>query len=99
VAEDRLHRPDFPTVETVDELLQYYLGLGTNSYGVIARNDREVIVGGNFVCHEGDNIWCIGPIFAVEGAPKGLGRRLMQQVIDFATKSGAVGIRLTQAGL
>jgi hypothetical protein len=98
VAEGKSFVPDFLDVRSVKEMLEMYVELGNDSYGVLLRNEKDEVVGGNFLCHEGDDVWCVGPVFATKSAPKGVGRKVMEEVMDFAKHKNARSVRLTQAG-
>jgi predicted N-acetyltransferase YhbS len=85
--------PDFPSPEVGTEILGT-LARHPKLYGVVAEQDGRIL-GSNFI-DERNMVFGIGPISvdpAVQNA--GLGRRLMQDVLDRA--AGAPGIRLVQA--
>jgi predicted N-acetyltransferase YhbS len=86
--------PDFPTVQAGTQLAQALIG-DPSVFGVVAEEDGRV-VGSNFL-NEGDDVRGVGPITVhprVQGG--GVGRRLMQAVLDRA--NGAPGVRLLQDG-
>jgi predicted N-acetyltransferase YhbS len=82
--------PDFPSAEAGTQLAAMLIA-HPSVFGVVAEEDGRVI-GSNFMA-EGDPIRAIGPI-TVDPAHQGggIGRRLMQAVLDRAT--GAAGVRL-----
>jgi GNAT superfamily N-acetyltransferase len=87
-------QPDFPSLEGsvgLSRMLIEHPGF----YGVVAERDGKVI-GSNFM-DERSPVLGVGPI-SVDPAVQnqGIGRRLMQDVIDRATVRGAPGIRLVQ---
>jgi predicted N-acetyltransferase YhbS len=86
---------DFPSVEATVGLLRMLLE-HPGFYGVVAERDGGII-GSNFL-DERSTIVGIGPI-SVDPAVQnqGVGRRLMQDVIDRAASRHAPGVRLCQA--
>jgi predicted N-acetyltransferase YhbS len=84
--------PDFPAIEAATELAQALIA-NPSVFGVAAEEDGRV-VGSNFL-KEGDAIRGVGPITVDPRAQgSGVGRRLMQAVLDRA--NGAAGVRLLQ---
>jgi predicted N-acetyltransferase YhbS len=84
--------PDFPAIEAATELAQGLIA-SPSVLGVVAEEDGRVI-GSNFLT-EGDAIRGVGPITVDPRAQgSGVGRRLMQAVLDRA--NGAAGVRLLQ---
>ena len=66
-------------------------------YSVVAEQDGR-IVGSNFL-DERSSVHGIGPITVdPAGQNRGVGARLMQDVIDRSARQGAAGVRLLQAG-
>src|SRR5450755_2400455 len=86
---------DFPSAEVATGFLRMLID-HPGFYGVVAERDGK-IVGSNFL-DERSVIVGIGPV-SVDPAVqnKGVGRALMQDVIDRARSRGAAGIRLLQA--
>src|SRR6201990_1795771 len=86
---------DFPSPEIAAGLLGGLIS-HPGFYGVVAERDGK-IVGSNFI-DERSVVAGIGPVSidpAVQN--KGIGRALMQDVVDRARSRGAAGIRLLQA--
>ena len=98
VAEARGFTPDFLCSEEVRTMLQHYVRMGEDCLGIVLRDEKRVIVGGNFACHEGDSVFCVGPVFATKEAPPGTGRRVMHEIMDLTKAKGCRSLRLTQAG-
>ena len=92
---DRHNFPlDFPTPEAAQGLTQVFAN-HPRIYGVVAESDG-VVVGSNFL-DQRDAIAAVGPITVDPGAQStGVGRRLMQAVIDHGRQTDAPGIRLVQ---
>jgi predicted N-acetyltransferase YhbS len=85
---------DFPTPEAAQGLTQVFAG-HPKIFGVVAEIDG-VVVGSNFL-DQRDAIAAVGPITVDPAAQaKGVGRRLMQAVIDHGRQNDARGIRLVQ---
>ena len=85
---------DFPTPEAAQGLTQVF-GNHPKIYGVVAESDG-VVVGSNFL-DQRDAIAAVGPITVEPQAQcAGVGRRLMQAVIEHGRQSDARGIRLVQ---
>ncbi len=94
---DRHHFPqDFPSAEIASGLMAFLLA-HANFYSTVAEVDGR-IVGSNFL-DERNVIAGIGPI-SVDPAiqTRGIGRRLMEDLLDRARQRKFVGIRLVQAG-
>jgi GNAT superfamily N-acetyltransferase len=88
--------PDFPSAEVATGLLSILLS-HAGFYSVVAEIDGRV-VGSNFL-DERSPIVGIGPITVDPTVQnRGVGARLMQEVIDRAARQKAVGVRLLQAG-
>ena len=87
--------PDFPSANVATDLLTMILS-HPGFFGVVAEADGEV-VGSNFL-DERSSIAGVGPITV---NPKiqnlGIGRRLMQAVLDRAAEQKFVGVRLLQS--
>ena len=87
---------DFPSDEVAAGLLSMLLA-HAGFYGVVAIRDGE-IVGSNFM-DERSSIVGIGPISVDPHAQnRGVGRLLMEHVLDRAAQRRAPGVRLVQAG-
>lgn len=88
--------PDFPSAEVATGLVAALIARD-DVHAVVAELDGRV-VGSNFLW-EGSAIAGVGPITVdpqVQDA--GIGRRLMQAVLERAEARGAAGVRLLQAG-
>ena len=86
---------DFPSAEVAAGLLADFLA-HPGFYAVVAEVDGQ-IVGSNFV-DERSSIAGVGPLTVDPGVQdRGIGRRLMQHVLDRATTEGRAGVRLLQA--
>lgn len=94
VAERHGFPPDFPSPEVATAVLRMLIKT-PGVYGVIAERGGRIL-GSNFI-DERSHIRGIGPI-SVDPATqdRGLGRRLMEHVLDRAGE-GAIGVRLVQA--
>ena len=94
---DRHNFPqDFPSAEIASGLMTFLLA-HANFYSTIAEVDGR-IVGSNFL-DERNVIAGIGPISVDPAAQtRGVGRRLMEDVLERAHQREFVGIRLVQAG-
>jgi predicted N-acetyltransferase YhbS len=85
---------DFPAAETAQELAQAWIG-HPKVWGVVAELDGR-IVGCNFL-DERNSVPGVGPICidpAAQGS--GIGRRLMQVIIERGRRIGAPSVRLVQ---
>jgi predicted N-acetyltransferase YhbS len=88
--------PDFPSADVAGGLMSMLLS-HPKFYSVVAEADGR-IVGSNFL-DERACIAGVGPITVdPTGQNQGVGGRLMQDVLDRATRRGAAGVRLLQAG-
>lgn len=88
--------PDFPSVEVASGALAPLLA-HSGFYAVVAESEGR-IVGSNFL-DERSRIAGIGPITVdPHGQNRGVGGRLMQNVLDRAAGQNAAGVRLLQAG-
>ena len=88
--------PDFPTPEVAKGLLSMFLA-HRDFYSVVAESEGR-IVGSNFL-DERSIIAGVGPITVdPTGQNRGVGGRLMQDVLDRAAQQKAVGVRLLQSG-
>ncbi len=87
--------PDFPSVEVASGVLGMLIS-HPGFYGVVAERDGKLL-GSNFM-DERSPVLGIGPI-SVDPMTQnsGVGRRLMQDVLDRAAGRGAPGVRLLQA--
>jgi predicted N-acetyltransferase YhbS len=94
IAEQHNFPPDFPSAEVAAELASRVIA-SPGFYGVVAEEDGHIL-GSNFL-DERSPIVGVGPI-TVDPAVQnhGVGRRLMQAVIERAAARQAAGIRLVQ---
>lgn len=87
---------DFPSPEVATGLISFLLG-HPGFYSVVAERDGRII-GSNFL-DERSPIAGVGPITVdPQAQDRGVGRRLMQGVLERATSKGFAGVRLVQAG-
>jgi len=87
--------PDFPSPDVAVGLMQMMIG-HPEVFGVAAEVDGR-LVGSNFLWEQ-SSIAGVGPITIDPKAQNaGVGRRLMQAVIDRADANGRAGVRLVQA--
>ena len=87
--------PDFPSVDVAADLIGMLIG-DPQFYGVVAESGGK-IVGSNFL-DERSPIVGIGPISVDPNVQnKGIGRRLMDDVLNRAAEKNAAGVRLVQA--
>jgi GNAT superfamily N-acetyltransferase len=88
--------PDFPSAEVASGLLSMMLA-HPQFYSIVAERDGR-IVGSNFL-DERSSIYGVGPITVDPTVQNGgIGRQLMQNVIDRAAQKNVPGIRLHQSG-
>jgi predicted N-acetyltransferase YhbS len=88
--------PDFPSAEVASGVLSTLL-THPHFYSVVAEDEGR-IVGSNFL-DERASILGVGPITVDPTAQnRGIGGRLMQDVLDRAARQQAAGVRLLQAG-
>ncbi len=92
--------PDFPSAEVATGLLTHLLSR-QDIYSVVAEANGTMdkrIVGSNFLW-EGDAIAGVGPITVDPSFQNdGVGRRLMENVLERATQRDFSGVRLVQSG-
>jgi L-amino acid N-acyltransferase YncA len=87
---------DFPSSEVTTGLLSMMFS-SPGFYCVVAESGGRIV--GSNVLDERSLIRGVGPITIDPGAQNlGVGRKLMQAVMDRANERGAAGMRLTQAG-
>jgi GNAT superfamily N-acetyltransferase len=92
IAERHNFRPDFPSADAGARLAQLFIG-DPAVFGVVAESGGRV-VGSNFLS-EWNPVRGVGPItIAPEAQARGVGRRLMEAVVERAR--GAAGVRLAQ---
>jgi len=95
IAEQHNFPPDFPSADMAVGLLSRILAR-SDIYSVVAELDGHV-VGSNFLW-EGDTIAGVGPITVVSTVQNaGIGRRLMESVLNRSYARRQVGVRLVQA--
>lgn len=95
IAERHNFAPDFPDPETAIGLMQHLL-TREDVFGVVAETAGRV-TGSNFLWQDG-TVAGVGPITIDPAAQnKGLGRRLMEAVIERARARGIASVRLVQA--
>jgi len=94
VADQHNFPPDFPSVEAATDVVSMLLA-NSGFYGIVAE-DNGRIVGSNFA-DQRSSIVGIGPIsIDPQVQNQGIGRKLMQAVIDHFASSHVAGIRLVQ---
>ena len=94
IAERHNFPPDFPSPDVASGLAAMLLGHG-RFYGVAAERDQK-LVGSNFLDLRGA-IGGIGPITVdPTEQDRGIGKRLMQEVLDRASRERLPGVRLVQ---
>ena len=95
LADQHSFPPDFPSMEVASGVLGMLIS-HPGFYGVVAERAGKIL-GSNFM-DERAPVLGIGPI-SVDPVTQnsGVGRRLMQDVLDRAASSGAPGVRLLQA--
>jgi N-acetylglutamate synthase-like GNAT family acetyltransferase len=87
---------DFPSPEVASGLMSFLLA-HPGFYGVVAEADGR-IAGSNFM-DERSRIAGIGPISVdPDTQSRGIGRQLMEDVLERARKQGFLGVRLAQSG-
>lgn len=92
IAQTHNFPPELPSVAAATELVGWML-INSRFYSVVAELDGK-IVGSNFL-DERNPIAGIGPITVDPGAQnKGIGRRLMQDVLNRSTQKQHPGVRL-----
>ena len=95
IADEHNFPPDFPSVEVATAVVSMLLG-HPGFYSVVAEVDGR-IVGSNFL-DERSTIAGLGPITVTPSMQNGqIGRRLMEEVLERATKRNFAGVRLVQA--
>jgi predicted N-acetyltransferase YhbS len=95
IADDHHYPPDFPSVEAATDVISMLLN-HAGFYSVVAEVDSRV-VGSNFL-DERSTITGVGPITVTPSMQNSrIGRRLMEDVLDRATRRKFAGVRLVQA--
>ena len=95
IAERHNFAPDVPSPEVGMEMVEHII-LRANVYGIVAENAGRVI-GSNFLWEDGE-VAGIGPITIDPKAQNaGVGRQLMEAVIERAHARGIQSVRLVQA--
>jgi predicted N-acetyltransferase YhbS len=96
IAEAHGFEPDFPAAQVAVGLMNNMIGRA-GVFGVVAEADGRVL-GSNFLAEQ-DAIVGVGPITVDPDAQNdGVGRSLMDAVLQRAAERGAPGVRLVQAG-
>lgn len=96
VAAEHNFPPDFPSAEVASEVAAILIG-HPGFYGVVVEDDGRVL-GSNFL-DERSPIGGIGPITIDPSMQnKGIGRQLMQTIMERAASKKMLGIRLVQDG-
>lgn len=86
--------PDFPTVEAAAEPIRHLIE-HPRIYGVVAERDGRIL--GSSFLDERSLIAAIGPVSVDPTAQdEGVGRRLMEAMLERAAARGAPGVRLVQ---
>jgi predicted N-acetyltransferase YhbS len=94
IAESHNFPPDFPSTEAATGLMTSSLSK-PRVYSVVAESDGRIL-GSNFLWE--DTIAGVGPITVDPAVQNGaIGRRLMQDVLDYSHRNGFAGVRLVQA--
>jgi predicted N-acetyltransferase YhbS len=96
IAERHNFPPDFPSPDVASGLMTLLIA-HPNFYSIVAELDGR-IVGSNFL-DERSKIGGVGPITVDPSAQtRGIGRRLMENVLARSRERGLEGLRLVQAG-
>jgi predicted N-acetyltransferase YhbS len=96
IAERHNFPPDFPSPDVASGLMALLIA-HPNFYSIVAELDGR-IVGSNFL-DERSKIGGVGPITVDPSAQtRGIGRRLMENVLARSRERGLEGLRLVQAG-
>jgi len=96
IADRHQFRRDFPSAEVASGLMSFLLG-HPKFYAAVAELDDRII-GSNFLDERSD-IAGVGPVSVdPQVQHKGVGRRLMTDVLDRASERGFAGVRLVQVG-
>ena len=96
VAERHNFPPDFPSLDVASGLMALLIA-HPNFYSIVAERAGR-IVGSNFL-DERSKIGGVGPITVDPSAQtRGIGRRLMENVLARSRERGFAGVRLVQAG-
>jgi GNAT superfamily N-acetyltransferase len=94
ISETHNFPPDFPSAEVATGLITAILSK-PGVYAVVAEA-KDRILGSNFLWE--DSIAGVGPITVDPAVQNGsIGRRLMQDVLDYSLRKGFAGVRLVQA--
>jgi predicted N-acetyltransferase YhbS len=87
--------PDFPSVEFAQMVLRSMLGQ-SNVFGVVAERDGRIV--GSGLVTNGGAIAGVGPITVdPEAQDGGVGRQIMQRLLELCAERDFVGVRLVQA--
>jgi predicted N-acetyltransferase YhbS len=94
ISESHNFPPDFPSIEAATGLVAAILQ-NPGVYSVVAESAGRIL-GSNFLWE--DTIAGVGPITVDPAVQNGaVGRRLMQDVLDYSHRKGFAGVRLVQA--
>lgn len=94
ISENHNFPPDMPSVEVATGFIAMILEK-PGVFSVVAESEGQVL-GSNFLWE--DTIAGVGPITVDPAVQNGaIGRRLMQQVLEYSRRKGFAGVRLVQA--
>ena len=94
ISENHNFPPDFPSEEAAAGLMTAILA-NPGVYSVVAESEGRIF-GSNFLWE--DTIAGVGPITVDPAVQNGaIGRRLMQEVVEYSRSKGFAGVRLVQA--
>lgn len=87
--------PDFPSIELAQMVLRGMLDQ-SNVFGVVAERDGRIV--GSGLVTNGGAIAGIGPVTVdPQAQDKGVGRQIMQRLLELCAERDFVGVRLVQA--
>ncbi|CEL99951.1 unnamed protein product [Vitrella brassicaformis CCMP3155] len=89
--------PEFNSPADIEHFFHSLMKSDSKAFFVAVDDESGELVGGNGVEHVDESVASIGPVFVLPGLQKnGVGRALMETVIDWANSRGAPSIRLQQ---